>query len=56
MRHLDYIAQFTTDIHYVKGADNAPGDALSRNIYTIKSFVIEYTAIAADHAGNAELL
>ena len=29
-RHMDYIFQFTTDIrYYIKGADNAPADALS---------------------------
>ncbi|KAK3894821.1 hypothetical protein Pcinc_001443 [Petrolisthes cinctipes] len=55
MRHMDYIAQFTTDIRYVKGADNAPADALSRNISIVKSSPIDYATIAADQVGDAEL-
>ena len=30
VRHLDYIAQFTSDIRYIKGTHNATADALSR--------------------------
>ena len=30
IRHLDYIAQFTTDIRYTKGSNNPVADALSR--------------------------
>ena len=29
-RHLDYVAQFTTDIHHISGSDNIPADTLSR--------------------------
>ena len=29
-RHLDFVAQFTTDIRHVSGSANAPADALSR--------------------------
>ena len=29
-RHLDYISQFTFDIHYTKGSNNPLADALSR--------------------------
>ena len=30
LRHLDYIAQFTTDIRYIKGSENVTADAFSR--------------------------
>ena len=30
IRHLDFISQFTSDIHYIKGMDNLVADALSR--------------------------
>ena len=33
LRHIDFISQFTTDLRYVKGTDNTPADALSRNIW-----------------------
>ncbi len=37
-RHLEFVSQFTTDIRYVKGTDNAAADALSRfNIDSIES-------------------
>ena len=55
LRHMDYIAQFTTDIRYIKGEDNAPADALSRNITSVTSSSLDYAAIAVDQAGNAEL-
>lgn len=29
-RHLDFVAQFTTDIRHISGSANAPADALSR--------------------------
>ena len=53
LRHMDFISQFTTDIRYIKGVDNAPADALSRGISAVSS--IDYTAIAADQSGDAEL-
>lgn len=55
MRHMDYIAQFTTDIRFVKGADNAPADAPSRNISALTSSAIYYAAIAADQTNDAKL-
>lgn len=54
LRHLDYVSQFTTDIRYVKGADNAPADALSRNVAAVSSS-LDYAAVAADQSGDAEL-
>ena len=29
-RHLDYVAQFTTDMRHISGSDNSPANALSR--------------------------
>ena len=38
IRHLDYVAQFTTDIRHVAGLNNLVADALSRNaVYTLHS-------------------
>ena len=37
------------------GADNAPADALSRNITAVTSSSLDYAAIAADQSGDAEL-
>lgn len=55
LRHVDFISQFTTDLRYVKGEDNAPADALSRNICATSTSLIDYAAIAADQADDAEL-
>lgn len=55
LRHIDFISQFTTDIRYVKGEDNIPADALSRNISATSSSLIDYAAIAADQVDDAEL-
>lgn len=55
LRHIDFISQFTTDIRFVRGEDNAPADALSRNVCATSTSLIDYAAIAADQAGDAEL-
>ena len=55
LRYIDFISQFTTDIRYVKGIDNTPADALSRNISTVSSPVIDYSAIATDQEKDSEL-
>lgn len=52
---MDFISQFTTDIRCIKGADNAPADALSLNITAVTSSSLDYAAIAADQSGDAEL-
>ena len=40
-RYLDFTAQFTTDIRYVKGVENEVADTLSR-IETVKNSVDRY--------------
>ena len=55
LRHLDLISQFTTDIRYIRGEDNSTADALSRNICATSTTLIDYAAIAADQASDAEL-
>ncbi|XP_076051721.1 uncharacterized protein LOC143031575 [Oratosquilla oratoria] len=56
LRHLQYISQ-STDNRYVQGTDNAPADALSRNINSIspQSPVIDYAAITAAQANWNDL-
>ena len=53
MRHLDYIAQFTADIQYIKGTDNTAADALSHMevdaLHTTLS-VIDFKAMAEDQS------
>lgn len=44
-----------TDIRYIEDADNAPADALSRNITTVTSSSLDYVAIALDQSGDAEM-
>ena len=57
IRHLDFIAQFTTDIRYVKGRDNVVADTLSRPsmnaLYT--DTCIDYGLIAAAQTADPEL-
>lgn len=55
LRHLDYIGQFTTDIQFVKGADNVPADMLSR-IETLEiPNALDYAAIAKRQIADTEL-
>ena len=54
-RHIDYISQFTTDIRYIKGSENLPADALSRNISALSSSPIDYVSIAHDQVDDPEL-
>ena len=55
LRHIDLISQFTTDIRYIKGTDNSPADALSRNISSVTSSLLDYAAIATEQADDPEL-
>jgi hypothetical protein len=52
-RHLDYIAQFTTDVRYIKGEDNNIVDALSRVEAIGKS--MDHQTLAAVQESDAEL-
>ena len=56
LRCMDYISQFSTDVRHIKGIDNAPADALSRNISVVSSSAIDYAAIAADQEDDEELV
>lgn len=61
-RHLDFIGQFTTDIRYVPGSQNAPADALSRieSIDTpinnaTKTDILDYEKISEIQNGDQEI-
>ena len=55
-RHLAFIAEFTTDIRYVKGETNFAADALSRpSVSAINDGpVINYKELSLDQAKDAE--
>ena len=55
-RHLAFIAEFTTDIRYVKGETNLIADALSRpSVSAIHDGpVIDYKELSLDQANDAE--
>ena len=59
IRHLDFIAQFTSDIRYIKGTDNAASDALSRitisAITRNPSSPIDFHAMALAQENDPEL-
>ena len=55
-RHLAFIAEFTTDIRYVKGETNFVADALSRpSVSAIHDGpVIDYKELSLDQANDAK--
>ena len=60
IRHLDYISQFTTEIHHISGQSNAVADALSRielNAVTSpsQSPVIDFKELAAAQRQDSQL-
>ena len=59
-RHLDFIAQFTSDIRHVKGNDNVPADALSRveanAVLSDSPPVIDFRAMAAAQESDPDVL
>ena len=61
IRHLDYICQFSSDIRYVKGEENAAADALSRIevnslLKSSSAPIIDFNDIAHAQQGDQELL
>ena len=59
IRHLDFIAQFTSDIRYIKGTDNAAADALSRVVVNAMasntSSPVDFHAMALAQKSDPEL-
>ena len=55
-RQLAFIAEFTTDIRYVKGETNFVADALSRQSVSVidSTSAINYKELSADQALDAE--
>lgn len=51
--YLDYIGQFTTDIHHIAGKDNIPADTLSR--IEVISIPPDFTVLAKAQENDAEL-
>ena len=52
LRHLEYISQFTSDIHHVKGSDNSVADALScvetNAMHTTETPAVDFKDIATE--------
>ena len=57
-RHLAFIAEFTTDIRYVKGETNFVADALSRPTVSVIEYdaAINYKDLSRDQASDKELI
>ena len=56
IRQLDFIGQFTSDIRYIKGSENAAADALSRVVVgAVTSNAIDFHAMALAQQSDKEL-
>jgi len=57
IRHLDFIAQFTTDIRFVEGSENAAADALSQIAInaTTSQPALDFEEIALAQQSDPEL-
>ena len=57
---MDFISQFTSDIHHVKGAHNGPADALSRlhanALHLEPNVIINFKQLAAALENDTELV
>ena len=59
LRHLSYVAEFTTDLRFLRGADNVVADALSRatvDAVTAPPAAVDFQALAAAQQSDPELL
>ena len=57
-RHLDFIAQFTTDLRHIQGSANAPADALSRvqmSTLTASPLSVDFVALAQAQGSDSDL-
>lgn len=55
LRHLDFIAQYTTDIQYISGSDNIVADTMSRIAAIESSQTINFDDIAVEQTKDPEL-
>ena len=57
-RHLAYIAEFTTDIRYVKSETNFVADALSRPSVSVivSDSLVDYKKLSEDQALDTEFI
>lgn len=55
-RQLDFISQFTTEIHHIKGSDNITADTLSRISSIEMPNPIDYDAISKSQENDPELI
>ena len=56
IRQLDFIVQFTSDIRYIKGSENAAADSLSRVVVgAVTSNAIDFHAMALAQQSDKEL-
>ncbi|GFU63755.1 integrase catalytic domain-containing protein [Trichonephila clavipes] len=55
LHHLDFLSKFTTDIRYIPGIDNLPGDAFDRISAIVTPSTIDYEELAQMQQGDDEL-
>ena len=53
-RHLSFIAEFTSDIQYIRGKHNVVADALSR-IHAATIDFIDFYQLAKDQSSSIEI-
>ena len=59
VRHLDFISQFTSDLHHVQGSANTAADALFRlgtnSLHTANTSVVDFHELALAQVNNSDL-